>query len=94
MNVTEQINNLINNIADDENALKYLYNSNKKFIPGETPIYYSGPYWDNKEVEKAVGTFLMGKWLSSGENIYKFEKKFSYVHISQARNLHIFIFPR
>ena len=77
MNVTEQINNLINNIADDENALKYLYNSNKKFIPGETPIYYSGPYWDNKEVEKAVGTFLMGKWLSSGENIYKFERKFS-----------------
>ena len=77
MNVTEQINNLINNIADDENALKYLYNSNKKFIPGETPIYYSGPYWDNKEVEKAVGAFLMGKWLSSGENVYKFEKKFS-----------------
>ena len=77
MNVTEQINNLINNIADDENALKYLYNSNKKFIPGETPIYYSGPYWDNKEVEKAVGAFLMGKWLSSGENVYKFEKKLS-----------------
>ena len=29
MNVTEQINNLINNIADDENALKYLIESNE-----------------------------------------------------------------
>ncbi|MAG25861.1 hypothetical protein CMI47_09810 [Candidatus Pacearchaeota archaeon] len=77
MSVTAQINSLINNIFDDENALKYLYNSNKEFIPGETPIYYSGPYWDNKEIEKAITTLLVGKWLSSGENIYKFEKKFS-----------------
>ena len=29
---------------------KYVYNS-KEFIPGKTPIYYSGPYWDNKESE-------------------------------------------
>jgi hypothetical protein len=26
----------------------YIYNS-KEFLPGKTPIYYSGPYWDNNE---------------------------------------------
>ena len=77
MKIKEQISNLINNISDDENVLRYVYNSNKEFIPGETPIYYSGPYWDNKEIEKAVTTFLMGKWLSSGEHVMKFEKRFS-----------------
>ena len=30
---------------------KYLYNANSEFIPGKTSIYYSGPYWDEKELE-------------------------------------------
>ena len=73
----EQISSLINNISDDESVLKYVYNSNKEFIPGKTPIYYSGPYWDNKESEAGITSFLMGKWLSSGENVRKFERRFS-----------------
>ena len=44
---------------------------------GKMKIYYSGPYWDNKEVEAAVTTLLDGKWLSSGQQVYKFENKFS-----------------
>jgi len=54
----------------------YIYNS-KNFEPGKTPIYYSGPYWDNMEVEAAINALLNGKWISSGENVYNFEKKFS-----------------
>ena len=77
MKVTDQIKNLIDNISDDENVLRYVYNSNKEFIPGKTPIYYSGPYWDNRESETAITSFLMGKWLSSGESVRKFERKFS-----------------
>ena len=75
--IKDQIKNLIDNISDNENVLRYVYNSNKEFIPGKTPIYYSGPYWDNRESETAVTSFLMGKWLSSGENVHKFEKRFS-----------------
>jgi len=54
----------------------YIYNSNH-FTPGVTPIYYSGPYWDNKEVEAAIDTLLNGKWITSGEKVAAFEKYFS-----------------
>lgn len=54
----------------------YLYNSDN-FIPGKTSIPYSGPYWDNRESEAAINSFLNGKWISSGENVHAFEQKFS-----------------
>jgi len=54
----------------------YIYNS-KIFEAGKTPIYYSGPYWDNKETEAAIDAFLNGKWITAGEKVYKFEKEFS-----------------
>lgn len=53
----------------------YIYNSNH-FIPGETPIYYSGPYWDNKEMETAIQSLLNGKWITSGEKVARFEIDF------------------
>jgi CDP-6-deoxy-D-xylo-4-hexulose-3-dehydrase len=55
---------------------KYIYNS-KEFTPGKTPVYYSGPYWDEKEVAAAINAFLNGKWLVAGENVHKFEHAFS-----------------
>jgi len=54
----------------------YIYNS-KEFVPGKTPIYYSGPYWDNRETEEAINSFLNGKWITTGEKVHKFEKAFS-----------------
>jgi CDP-6-deoxy-D-xylo-4-hexulose-3-dehydrase len=54
----------------------YLYNSGN-FVPGETVIPYSGPYWDNKESEAAIDTFLNGTWISSGAKVNEFEKAFS-----------------
>jgi CDP-6-deoxy-D-xylo-4-hexulose-3-dehydrase len=54
----------------------YIYNA-KSFEPGKTPIYYSGPYWDNKETEAAIDTFLNGKWITTGEKVFKFERQFS-----------------
>lgn len=53
----------------------YIYNSNK-FEPGVTPIYYSGPYWDNEEIEAAIDAFLNGRWIVTGESVFKFERKF------------------
>lgn len=54
----------------------YIYNANN-FIPGKTFVYYSGPYWDNKETEAAINSFLNGKWITAGEKVYKFENQFS-----------------
>lgn len=53
----------------------YIYNG-KKFIPGETPVYYSGPYWNKKEIKSAINSLLNGKWISSGEEVQKFETEF------------------
>lgn len=67
----ENIQSLIGN-----HVAPYIYNA-KSFEPGKTPIYYSGPYWDNKETEVAIDTFLNGKWITTGEKVFKFERQFS-----------------
>lgn len=67
----ENIQNLVGN-----HVAPYIYNANH-FEPGKTPIYYSGPYWDNREIEAAIDTFLNGKWITSGEKVFLFEKYFS-----------------
>ncbi len=67
----ENIKALVNN-----HVSPYIYNG-KAFKPGVTPIYYSGPYWDNQETEAAIDCFLNGKWITAGEKVNKFEKKFS-----------------
>jgi CDP-6-deoxy-D-xylo-4-hexulose-3-dehydrase len=66
----QSIIDLLNN-----HVAPYVYNS-KEFKPGVTPIYYSGPYWDNKETEAAIYAFLNGKWVTTGENVFKFERLF------------------
>jgi CDP-6-deoxy-D-xylo-4-hexulose-3-dehydrase len=68
----------IENIQDfvGNHVSPYMYNS-KEFTPGKTPIYYSGMYWDNKEIEAAIDTFLNGKWVTAGEKVHKFEFAFS-----------------
>lgn len=67
----ENIQSLVGN-----HVAPYIYNA-KNFVPGITPIYYSGPYWDNKETEAAIECFLNGKWITTGEKVYKFERQFS-----------------
>ena len=67
----ENIQELVGN-----HVAPYIYNA-KNFTPGKTPIYYSGPYWDNKETEAAIESFLNGKWITTGEKVYKFENQFS-----------------
>lgn len=54
----------------------YIYNA-KEFVPGKSTVYYSGPYWDEKEILAAVQSLLNGKWVVSGENVHKFESRFS-----------------
>jgi CDP-4-dehydro-6-deoxyglucose reductase, E1 len=54
---------------------KYIYNDH--FEPGNTPVYYSGPYWDSNEIVAAMDAFLNGKWIVAGEKVHKFESKFA-----------------
>jgi len=53
----------------------YVYNS-KEFIPGQTPVYYSGPYWGDEESVAAIECFLNGRWITAGEKVMMFERKF------------------
>lgn len=55
--------------------MKYIYN--KEFIPGQSTVYYSGPYWDDEEVNAAVDALKYGSWLTAGENVREFEREFS-----------------
>jgi len=55
----------------------WAYNAGANFEPGKTPVYYSGPFFDNKEIEVALKTFLTGKWLVTGEEVAKFQWKFA-----------------
>jgi CDP-6-deoxy-D-xylo-4-hexulose-3-dehydrase len=66
----ENIQSLVGN-----HVSPYIYNA-KDFTPGKTPIYYSGPYWDNRETEAAIDSFLNGKWITAGEKVHKFESEF------------------
>jgi CDP-6-deoxy-D-xylo-4-hexulose-3-dehydrase len=77
LDIHDEIENLINKLGENYGTLKYVYNG-KDFIAGQTPIYYSGPYWDNEEVIAGVTSLLIGKWLSAGEKVKEFEKEFSH----------------
>lgn len=76
MSVEQEVSKLISTLQEKgENLFPYLCNSN--YVKGESNIYYSGPYWDEKEVAAAITTLLTGKWLPAGGEVNKFEKQFS-----------------
>jgi CDP-6-deoxy-D-xylo-4-hexulose-3-dehydrase len=72
------MSDILNKIKElsKEVKLNYTYNS-KDFIPGKSTVLYSGPYWDEEEIEMGLTAFLTGKWLVSGEYVYKFQNAFS-----------------
>jgi len=75
MSVTDKVSKFISQLQrDKENLFPYLANKNWK--RGDQ-IFYSGPYWDEREVTAAITTLLEGKWLPAGEEVNKFERAFS-----------------
>ena len=76
MSIEQQIENLITSVSNSgEKLFPYIHNNN--YEKGKSNIYYSGPYWDSREVEAAIKTLLTGKWLPAGEEVNKFERAFS-----------------
>lgn len=60
------------------NPFFFRYLANKKNFDRQTDwVYYSGPYWDKDEIEAIIKSIVEGKWLSSGEQVMKFERRFS-----------------
>jgi CDP-6-deoxy-D-xylo-4-hexulose-3-dehydrase len=55
----------------------YLWNKSNNFDQEKDSVYYSGPFWDFKEIESAIKCLIEGQWLSSGEKVNQFERKFS-----------------
>ena len=61
---------------EDDNLFPFIANK-KSFNEEKDSIYYSGPYWDDQEIEAIFYSILKGKWLSSGESVTRFELDFS-----------------
>jgi CDP-6-deoxy-D-xylo-4-hexulose-3-dehydrase len=76
MSVEQKVSSFISQLQDNgEKLFPYIHNNN--YVKGESNIYYSGPYWDEKEVTAAITTLLTGKWLPAGDEVNKFERQFS-----------------
>ncbi|MFN6565290.1 MAG: DegT/DnrJ/EryC1/StrS family aminotransferase [Nostoc sp. ChiSLP01] len=77
MSLTELITQFLNQAKqEDQNLFPFIANK-ETFNSKKDSVYYSGPYWDEKEIEAIFYTVLKGKWLSSGDSVNKFEREFS-----------------
>lgn len=78
MSISTSIHEFVENLSKSNSDLfPYLANLSKVFDPSKDTVYYSGPYWSTEEVEVAIESLLVGKWLSSGEKVNQFERGFS-----------------
>jgi CDP-6-deoxy-D-xylo-4-hexulose-3-dehydrase len=78
MNLESDIRNFLVDTSSNHDILKYIYNTTPEtFVPQKTPVYYSGPFWDQEEIVAIMKAILAGKWITSGEQVHKFEAQFS-----------------
>lgn len=70
-----EIEQMIEELVAKNGIPKYAYNC-KQFNPETDTVFYSGPYFDEKEIVAAVKAFLTGRWLVSGEHVAKFQNRF------------------
>jgi CDP-6-deoxy-D-xylo-4-hexulose-3-dehydrase len=78
MDISKPIQEFVSGLAASEKDLfPFLANLAKDFDETKDTVYYSGPYWSTEEVEVAIESLLVGKWLSSGEKVNQFERAFS-----------------
>ena len=70
----EKIDNFLDEIISEFGDIPKFAYGTKEF---NNKVLYSGPSYDKKELANAIEALLFGKWAASGENVYKFERKFS-----------------
>jgi CDP-6-deoxy-D-xylo-4-hexulose-3-dehydrase len=74
----DSINDFLGSLnAADGPLFPYLANKGDRFDPSKDTVYYSGPFWDNREVATAIETLIKGNWLTSGDRVNRFERRFS-----------------
>jgi CDP-4-dehydro-6-deoxyglucose reductase, E1 len=74
--IKTKINKFIEDIMSSNHKFAFMSN-NQNFDSKKDTVYYSGPFWTKDEIGAFINTFITGKWLSSGENVKRFEIKFS-----------------
>lgn len=77
MNSLDDLLTHIGKLQGNQGLFRYMANKTANFKKGIDTVFYAGPFWDTREVEAAVRSLIEGKWLSSGESVMKFERKFS-----------------
>ena len=73
MNKKEIIKNFISEVKKDHFIPEYCHNQKG----AKNKVYSSGPSMDDEELIEAIDSLLFGKWFSSGEKVYQFEREFS-----------------
>lgn len=71
-NIKYKIRTFINELKKEHSLYNFIANNNT-----QNKVFYGGPYWDDEEIISAIETLLVGKWLTSGESVHKFEIEFS-----------------
>jgi CDP-6-deoxy-D-xylo-4-hexulose-3-dehydrase len=61
---------------NSENSFPFVANKSN-FDPSKDSVFYSGPYWDNREITAVIKSIITGVWLTSGEQVNRFERAFS-----------------
>lgn len=56
---------------------KFSYNATEQDKDEIKRVLYSGPFWSDEETISIIESILVGKWMSAGENVYKFENAFA-----------------
>ena len=74
--LTAEIKTFLASLGEKYDLYPYVYNRSS-FDKEKDTVYYSGPYWDEAEISAILQSVLAGRWLSSGENVRKFEVQFS-----------------
>jgi CDP-6-deoxy-D-xylo-4-hexulose-3-dehydrase len=61
---------------NSENSFAFVANKSN-FDPSKDSVFYSGPYWDDREITAVIKSIITGVWLTSGEQVNRFERAFS-----------------
>lgn len=77
MSLNELITEFIEKAREEDDKLFPFMANKKEFNEEKDSVYYSGPYWDDDEIQAMFQSILKGKWLSAGEDVNRFERRFS-----------------
>ena len=77
MDIDNEIVNFLRILSKNQNDTLPFMANKSDFDPKTDSVFYSGPYWDEKEISVAIKSIVSGFWLSSGEQVNRFERAFS-----------------